>query len=117
MTPKQLFEIVKQLYPTITRIHKNPNSRNLIQIDKEGSTDSAMRIECDVDWGVTSSYPEPQWRDPIMPYDWNKEARFSDNGKDWIDGVICGKALVSVNGFCWWSGKGTYKFCQIKKDL
>lgn len=32
----------------------------------------------------------PKYRDPVLPADWGKTARFSDDGEVWIDGPLTG---------------------------
>lgn len=54
----------------------------------------------------------PQWRDPVLPADFEKRAQFSDTGKEWKDGRLFG--WHGNTRFHWLSDKNVYwKFCQV----
>lgn len=58
----------------------------------------------------------PVYRDPVLPADWGKTARFSDDGKEWIDGVIAGYAAFKKGDDKMWGEFNLpryYKFCQV----
>lgn len=113
ITPKQAYEAIKILHPDTHRITAYANRTQwLHQLFSTGSF-SLLSISVDIDWGDTDQYPlpEPEWVDAVFPQDVGKEGRFSDNGKEWRDGTICGRWLTG-----WWiSQANSWKFCQVRK--
>ena len=58
----------------------------------------------------------PQYRDPVLPADWGKKARFSNDGIKWIDGKLAAFAsFLDKLDDKPWGEKDTfyYKFCQV----
>ena len=56
-----------------------------------------------------------QWRDPVLPADFGKEARFSDNGKKWNTGELAGWFKEDADDDMVWVSKSIhgYRFCQV----
>jgi hypothetical protein len=107
ITPKQAYEAAKVLWPDVERIEQ-ASTRWILK----GHTQSVQ-----IDWGDTDQYPppEPEWVDAVMPDDWGKEARFGDDKKEWLPGMISGYSALPDRSFRWWSGFSVYKFCQVRK--
>lgn len=58
----------------------------------------------------------PQYRDPVLPADWGKPARFSDDGKTWVEAVLAGYCAFYADDRLRWLAVGEsncFKFCQI----
>ncbi|MFN9411660.1 MAG: hypothetical protein ACK57V_04675 [Pirellula sp.] len=56
------------------------------------------------------------YRDPVLPADWGKPARFSDDGKEWVEDNIAGYAAWSEDDNWRWGSVSRheyFKFCQI----
>jgi len=104
ITPKQAFEAAKVLWPdtrSLTRYGKN-----------ECIFHGSMTV--DIDWGDTDQYPlpEPEWVDAVFPDDVGKEGRFSNDGKRWVPGLVCGRWPSGL-----WIGYSTqWVKCQVRKE-
>jgi hypothetical protein len=107
ITPKQAYEAAKVLWPGMEKLEEAAGSFTV--------TGDIQRVS--IDWGDTDQYPlpEPEWVDAVMPGDWGKEARFGDDKKEWLPGMISGYSVLPDRSFCWWSGFSVYKFCQVRK--
>ena len=58
----------------------------------------------------------PQYRDPVLPADWGKPARFSDDGKEWVEDKVGGYASFTENDPRMWGAYDRceyFKFCQV----
>ena len=57
-----------------------------------------------------------KYRDPVLPADWGKKARFSNDGIRWVDGEIAAFAsFLDHMGENPWSDRDAwhYKYCQV----
>jgi hypothetical protein len=58
----------------------------------------------------------PQWRDPVLPADAGKRARFSDEGSWWEDGE-CWGYWINDPVQRWLDNRGVrWKLCQVCDD-
>ena len=58
----------------------------------------------------------PVYRDPVLPADWGKQARFSDDGKEWVEDRLSAYAAWKVEDPRRWGSQDRceyFKFCQI----
>lgn len=58
----------------------------------------------------------PQYRDPVLPADWGKKARFSFDGINWADGILASYAAHYADDKNRWGAASKpfwYKFCQV----
>lgn len=58
----------------------------------------------------------PQYRDPVLPADWGKTARFSDDGKEWVQAELAGYCAYYQDDAHRWLPTGKhacFKFCQV----
>jgi hypothetical protein len=118
ITPKEALEAIQVLWPGTTSLQKHALGWYAMEIRADGRY-SAITYGSGVpiDWGDTDQYPlpEPEWVDAVMPDDWGKDARFGDDKKEWLPGMISGYSVLPDRSFCWWSGFSVYKFCQVRK--
>ena len=121
ISPQQALDAVKVLWPNTVQIELIRGSWNaegkpaVNGLDQFGNRSGVGFIE--IEW-PDSIHQWPvsvdRWREPKMPQDYGKKARFSDtgDGDDWIDGTLCGFATNSV--FPWMSEVGSgWKQCLI----
>ena len=110
ITPKQAFEAAKVLWPSVSKVCMRPDMLTMIVRERRVT----ILIDAEVDWGDLTQYPPPpeEWRDAVFPDDVGKKGRFSDLGKEWHEGTICGRWTSGL-----WIGYATqWKFCQVKKE-
>lgn len=110
ITPQQAFEAAKVLHPSTTHIGRAGDT---------GWYALGPSERAEVDWlsGVDRwPMPEPKWRDAtIEDFLAEREARFSDDGRDWHESTIAGISRTNEYAFesaseAWW------KFCQCKAE-
>lgn len=58
----------------------------------------------------------PQWRDPVLPADAHRKAKFSMEGKEWSGGIL--KGFVMRNGKPSWICESSlyWPFCQVCEE-
>jgi len=107
ITPKEAFEAIQVLWPSIVTIKKWK--------DVGWTSDAPARVwDQVIDWGDTDQYPlpEPEWVDAVFPQDVGKQGRFrNDSDESWVHGQIRGQ----WEGAKWIARCHVWKFCQVRK--
>jgi len=117
ITPKQAFEAAKVLDSGLVKITIDEYGTSFhYPVQSLGLCSQSYARVSSVDWPKgTDQYPlpEPEWVDAVFPDDVGKVGRFSDDGKDWYSGTICGR-WRNGNG-CWINGVQSYTYAQVQK--
>ena len=115
ITPKQAYEAAKILWPGAAYIRKTPLGWQAMEIHADGRAYAiTYGSGVTIDWGDTDQYPlpEPEWVDAVFPQDVGKQGRFSQDGKHWVCGTVCGQWQEGL----WISCDFSWKFCQVRKE-
>lgn len=111
--PKQKFEVEVDV----------PDGYEIVDYRHAGTGDLYIGVAGAVRWMFFGHSAEkqfilriiPKYRDPVLPADWGKPARFSDDGKEWVEDTLRGycKFKRQPDEYVWSVDKRFYKFCQI----
>lgn len=112
--PKQKFEVELDV----------PDGYEIVDYRHAGTGDLYIGVAGAVRWMFFGHSAEkqfilrkvPVYRDPVLPADWGKTARFSHDGKEWVDGRLASYAALNADDKNRWGASGTpfwYKFCQV----
>lgn len=58
----------------------------------------------------------PKYREPVLPADWGKAARFSYDGNEWVEGRLASYAAHYADDKHRWGSAGNpywYAYCQV----
>jgi hypothetical protein len=113
ITPQQAFEALRVLCPELKAIERTRGNMRVSWAFVDHDAEYAK-----IDWpeGVDRwPMPEPKWREPLMPQDFGKKARFGD-GHQWPKiSLLCGKAENS--DFRWLDNDGSrWSCCQVQDE-
>jgi len=117
LTPEQVFEHVKALWPSVDSITKVGSGYGICHKQNEVCS-------VHVDWpeGVTEWPMPPKWELPSFPDDFNQQVRFRDHeGQLWRYGILVGYNVDSTDQWIV-RGNGMYestccRICEIDRNL
>jgi len=109
LTPQEVFEHVKALWPSAESITKLGSGYAICYKQNE-----ACSVPIDWPEGVTEWPPQPRWETPVLPDDGGKECEFSDDGKEWVEAMLIG--YVQTYRMKWRSTNQPYNYCRIDRN-